>query len=41
MQCEAHGAQGPRQYVWYGEGKSTAQRGNVRKERVGEMANVG
>jgi hypothetical protein len=38
MQCEAHGAQGPRQYMEYGEGASTAQHGNARKERIGEVA---
>lgn len=41
MQCKAYGAQGPRQYIPYGEGMSIAQRGNARKERVGEMAHVG
>jgi hypothetical protein len=40
MQCKAHGAQGSRQYMWYGEGMSTAQRGNARKERIGEMVHV-
>jgi|GEM_PF-4116958 len=41
MQCKAHGAQGPRQYMQYGEGVSTAQRGNARKERIEEMTHVG
>ena len=41
MQCKAYGAQGPRQYMLYGEGVSTAQRRNARKERIGEMVHVG
>ena len=41
MQGQAHGAQGRRQYIQYGEGMSTAQRSNARKERIGEVAHVG
>lgn len=40
MQCNAHGAQGPRQYMRYGEGLSTAQRSNARKERIEEVPHV-
>lgn len=40
MQGEARGAQGPRQYVQYGEGMSTAQCGNARKVRIGEVVHV-
>lgn len=41
MQCKTHGAQGPRTYMLYGEGMSTAQCGNARKERIGEVPRVG
>jgi len=41
MQCKAHGAQGLRQYMVYGEGSRTEQRRNARKEWIGEMADVG
>lgn len=41
MQCKAHGAKGPRQYMLYGKGASTAQRSNARKEWFGEVARVG
>lgn len=39
-QRKAHGAQGARQYIGYGEGMSTAQRRDVHKERIGAAANV-
>jgi hypothetical protein len=41
MQCEAHGAQGWRQYKMYGDSTSTPQHGNARKDCIGEASYVG